>query len=328
MNEEEDFSSDSSDEDYVPTEEAADLSEEDDSGEDEDFQPAEDDQNETSKSQQKSRGRKTEKKNQRGSSGVKLRKRKGGIRLEGEDGAKAEGTDAPVSESDARTSGCLADQIAVELEEKKEVAEKKRADDLWDSFMKDVSTARPKQSATSSTTSAKGDSGGQGVTKVITPNTSKPSSTATPESKPDKVTIVKEYKFAGETVKMSTTVDANSKEAKQHQAKSGSLATPAAAPVLPSTTSTSQPVGVAAKRPAGSGLTSILDRLDKKPKMSTLVKSKLDWESFKSVEGIDDDLKIHNRGKAGYLERQAFLERTDHRQFEIERNLRLGANRK
>jgi len=31
------------------------------------------------------------------------------------------------------------------------------------------------------------------------------------------------------------------------------------------------------------------------------VKSKLDWDGFKSSEGIDDELKIHNRGKAGYI---------------------------
>ena len=58
--------------------------------------------------------------------------------------------------------------------------------------------------------------------------------------------------------------------------------------------------------------------------MSTLEKSKLDWESFKKDEGIGEDLKTFNQGKQGFLERQAFLERADHKQFEIERNLRLG----
>lgn len=28
-------------------------------------------------------------------------------------------------------------------------------------------------------------------------------------------------------------------------------------------------------------------------------KSKLDWDSFKQKEGIDEELKIHNRGKDG-----------------------------
>lgn len=54
------------------------------------------------------------------------------------------------------------------------------------------------------------------------------------------------------------------------------------------------------KRPAGMG--SILNRIgSKKLKMSTLEKSKLDWDTFKSEEGIADELAIHNRGKEGYV---------------------------
>lgn len=45
---------------------------------------------------------------------------------------------------------------------------------------------------------------------------------------------------------------------------------------------------------------SVLNRIGaKKPKMSTLEKSKLDWDSFKYEEGITEDLAIHNRGKEG-----------------------------
>uniref|UniRef100_A0A8B9FQM8 Craniofacial development protein 1 n=4 Tax=Neoaves TaxID=3078114 RepID=A0A8B9FQM8_9PSIT len=77
------------------------------------------------------------------------------------------------------------------------------------------------------------------------------------------------------------------------------------------------------KRP--SGMSSLLGKIgSKKQKMSTLEKSKLDWESFKEEEGIVEELAIHNRGKDGYIERKAFLERVDHRQFEIERDLRLS----
>ena len=41
-------------------------------------------------------------------------------------------------------------------------------------------------------------------------------------------------------------------------------------------------------------------------------------------EGIGEELAIHNRGKEGYIERKAFLDQVDHRQFEIERDLRLS----
>lgn len=37
----------------------------------------------------------------------------------------------------------------------------------------------------------------------------------------------------------------------------------------------------------------------KKSKMSTLEKSKMDWDAFKSEEGITEELAIHNRGKEG-----------------------------
>ncbi|OXB54210.1 UNVERIFIED_CONTAM: hypothetical protein H355_003145 [Colinus virginianus] len=77
------------------------------------------------------------------------------------------------------------------------------------------------------------------------------------------------------------------------------------------------------KRPSGIG--SLLGKIgSKKQKMSTLEKSKLDWENFKEEEGIVEELAIHNRGKDGYIERKAFLERVDHRQFEIERDIRLS----
>lgn len=47
-------------------------------------------------------------------------------------------------------------------------------------------------------------------------------------------------------------------------------------------------------------MSSILNRISaKKPKMSTLEKSKLDWDTFKSEEGISDELATHNRGKEG-----------------------------
>ncbi|XP_025947305.1 craniofacial development protein 1 isoform X6 [Apteryx rowi] len=80
---------------------------------------------------------------------------------------------------------------------------------------------------------------------------------------------------------------------------------------------------VRVKRP--SGMSSLLGKItSKKQKMSTLEKSKLDWENFKEEEGIGEELAIHNRGKDGYIERKAFLERVDHRQFEIERDIRLS----
>lgn len=73
------------------------------------------------------------------------------------------------------------------------------------------------------------------------------------------------------------------------------------------------------------GLSSIAGALSgKKQKLSTLEKSKLDWDSFKKDECIEEELKTFNQGKHGFLERKAFLERADVKQFEIERNFRMG----
>ncbi|XP_014833112.1 PREDICTED: craniofacial development protein 1-like, partial [Poecilia mexicana] len=81
--------------------------------------------------------------------------------------------------------------------------------------------------------------------------------------------------------------------------------------------------GPSAKRPAG--MSSILNRIGgKKQKMSTLEKSKMDWDAFKSEEGITEELAIHNRGREGFVERKNFLERVDHRQFELEKAVRLS----
>lgn len=78
------------------------------------------------------------------------------------------------------------------------------------------------------------------------------------------------------------------------------------------------------------GLSGLASQLGsgKKPKLSTLEKSKLDWDRFKNDEGIAEDLKTFNQGKQGFLERQAFLERADVKQFEIERSLRAGRKTK
>lgn len=61
--------------------------------------------------------------------------------------------------------------------------------------------------------------------------------------------------------------------------------------------------------------------------MTILEKSKLDWSNFKTNEGIGEELQQHIRGKNGYLEKKAFLERADYRQFEIERDMRLSTRK-
>jgi len=125
-----------------------------------------------------------------------------------------------------------------------------------------------------------------------------------------KMKITKVFDFAGEAVEVTKEVEKDSKEAKlfikqQEKAAEGNNAK----------TSASQ------KRPGGLG--SIMGIIsDKKPKMGTLDKSKMDWNKFIDETGIKEDLQSHNRGKDGYVEKQMFLERADHRRFEIEKAAR------
>ncbi|XP_044049640.1 craniofacial development protein 1 isoform X1 [Siniperca chuatsi] len=203
-----------------------------------------------------------------------------------------------------------------EVEKDDDAKQKKKSDDLWASFLSDVGS-RPKDStpASQSSTVQKDDSSVLKVAHL---------STETKASEPAKVTITKVFDFAGEEVRVNKEVSADSREAKSYlksqntkQEENGDdeKRSSPSRPPLPGPSS--------AKRPAG--MTSILSRIGgKKQKMSTLEKSKMDWDAFKSEEGITEELAIHNRGREGYVERKNFLERVDHRQFELEKAVRLS----
>ncbi|XP_069724817.1 craniofacial development protein 1 [Phaenicophaeus curvirostris] len=191
---------------------------------------------------------------------------------------------------------------AEQVERNREEEIKKKEDALWASFLSDVGQ-KPKVTQANK---AEEEKNGNKVQE-------KPKESEKPKDS-GKVTITKVFDFAGEEVRVTKEVDSTSKEAKsflkqQEKRQSAALA--------------SLPTGSGVKRP--SGMSTLLGKIgSKKQKMSTLEKSKLDWENFKEEEGIVEELAIHNRGKDGYIERKAFLERVDHRQFEIERDLRLS----
>ncbi|XP_052652179.1 craniofacial development protein 1 isoform X1 [Harpia harpyja] len=219
-----------------------------------------------------------------------------------------------------------------QVERNREEEEKKKEDALWASFLSDVGRKPKVVAATQVMQTKKGEEEKSGNKLQEKPKESeKPKDSG-------KVTITKVFDFAGEEVRVTKEVDSTSKEAKSFlkQQEKWQLAAPASLP----TVSGVRPVcstavqwleapthgivgGCRVRRP--SGMSSLLGKIgSKKQKMSTLEKSKLDWENFKEEEGIVEELAIHNRGKDGYIERKAFLERVDHRQFEIERDIRLS----
>uniref|UniRef100_A0A096LWE6 Craniofacial development protein 1 n=1 Tax=Poecilia formosa TaxID=48698 RepID=A0A096LWE6_POEFO len=194
---------------------------------------------------------------------------------------------------------------------------KKKSDDLWASFLSDVGS-RPKDSAPSCQSDSTEKYSFATECSVLKETSL---STEAKPSGPAKVTITKVFDFAGEEVRVDKEVSADSREAKSYL-KSQSAHQEQDEETSSSHTQSSLP-GPSAKRPAG--MSSILNRIGgKKQKMSTLEKSKMDWDAFKSEEGITEELAIHNRGREGFVERKNFLERVDHRQFELEKAVRLS----
>ncbi|KAF6018759.1 Cfdp1 [Bugula neritina] len=179
-----------------------------------------------------------------------------------------------------------AEQVAA-----KEVKEKARTDALWASFLSDVG---PKAKAPEKKVDVK-----EAVSR--SPAVSKPKGT---------VKVTKVFDFAGETVRVDKEIAADTTESKataNGDPPSGSLG--------------AQLGSSATKRPGGLG--AVLGFISKKQKISTLDKSKLDWEKYKAEQGITTELKNHANSKGSYLERKEFLERADQRQFEQERDARL-----
>lgn len=117
-----------------------------------------------------------------------------------------------------------------------------------------------------------------------------------------KVTVTTVYDFAGEKVAVTKEVAASASGPASNAPK---------------------PAGQKRAAAGGGGLLSSI--LGPKPKkMSTLDKSKLDWQKYKTTTGISESLSNIKKSNDSFLEKKAFLNRTEQRQYEIERELRLS----
>ncbi|XP_043493852.1 craniofacial development protein 1 [Polistes fuscatus] len=286
--------SDDDDEDYVP--DGADnepVSEADSEGEIESGPEDENDENkrETDKTISRKRGKQTVK-----DKSTTKRKKRIKRKLKEADDSKEEEEDENKSET-------------AEKKELTEEEEKKRADSLWADFMKDTAVAsKPKQQSPMNGPKEKSSA-------LIKPKAE------------EKVKITKIFEFAGEEVKIEKEVSVDSAEAR--------LSLPSAE-YSTKTDACTSPAGRGRGRGGGrgvikrgglGGISSVLGQIGKKAKISTLEKSKLDWDNYKKQENIEEEIVNHNRGKDGYLERQDFLQRADLRQFEIEKKLRNTSRR-
>lgn len=176
----------------------------------------------------------------------------------------------------------------VEVEEEPEVIEapintfteeeeKKRADDLWASFLGDTETPP---------TTTKIDQ------KITKENNEKPVEPIMEKPAKEKVTVTEIFEFAGEEVKVTKEVLVDSVESRLGSSSKVLDSSPA-----PQKKGKFPFVGT--PRPSGGGIGAVLGQLGKKNKIGTLEKSKLDWNSFKSQEGIDEEIQTHNKGKDG-----------------------------
>ncbi|KAJ1283621.1 hypothetical protein BS78_03G144000 [Paspalum vaginatum] len=113
-----------------------------------------------------------------------------------------------------------------------------------------------------------------------------------------KVEITEVRDFAGKDIEIKKLVDANSKEAIEKAKAAG--ATPSA-------------------------VDNILEQIRKKQKLSVLDKTKKDWGEYKEEnKGVEEELDAYKKSSNQYLDKQSFLQRSDYREFERERDARLS----
>lgn len=224
-------------------------------------------------------------------------------------------------------------KTAVELAEEER---KKRADELWAELMSSSAPVVPKKnssqtkcppnkpdnkanSSTSTPSSASSTTGIEPSSSSSPSSNPSSNSSSKPFSKPfsassTKIKLTKEYEFAGERIRVEEEVDCSN--ALASAPANGQSSNNADRSTFKAPASKFVPL----KR--GPGIGDLVANLGKRQKLSTLGKTKMDWDMFKQDEGIAEDLKNHTKNKNSYVERQAFLQRTDLKQFELEKSIR------
>lgn len=158
---------------------------------------------------------------------------------------------------------------------------------------------------------------------VETPAAAKPEADPKPELKAESIEITRTFKFAGKVTTETKTVLKSSAEGQAFLQEQK-----ADQPATPSSESTgSTPPAKRRVGPAKRKLTLLQEyEAGKAKKINTLQKSQLDWLNFVDKEGIQDDLKKHN--KDGYLEKQGFLARVEHNVDQDIRSHRQAQNQR
>lgn len=183
------------------------------------------------------------------------------------------------------------------------VDEKQRADDLFKSFLEEVRVEMEMKE--SNIKPPDGDSAYVSPEVLKTPDSGSKNNEKSPSCEL--------FEFAGETVvvpaencsiKSSSEVYSGCETEKNRESNKPAVAKP-------------------------KGLQSVLNAIKtNKTKLNTLQKTSLDWSQFKKEHGIEEELESYNKGRGGYIERKRFLERSDLRSYEIERDMRMAKRKK
>ena len=89
-----------------------------------------------------------------------------------------------------------------------------------------------------------------------------------------------------------------------------------------SATADAKPAAAPVRGAAPGGVSQLLQTINASGKISTIAKSAADWDQFKDKTGLGDKLEEQATSNTAYLNKKDFLDRVDHRTFEVEKKER------
>lgn len=238
-------------------------------------------------------------------------------------------TDTKRTKSAAAATATQAVSKTTEKDELSDDDDDENEEAIWAKFLgntgqttaKGQTNTAKKSNQTSKTSTSTSSSNGSSKDKV--------EDTKTPSESTEKKRIVTEiFEFAGEKVEVRKEVKISDEQPSASNVDDKKIESNQKVPARTAITLPSLNRRSGGAGGGGGGLSSVLGQIGKKNKLSVLEKTKLDWNGFKQSQGIDEELQTHNKGRDGYLERQDFLQRTDLRQFELEKSMRQASRRK
>lgn len=176
------------------------------------------------------------------------------------------------------------------------------ADEAWMRQLGLGSKPKPKPAAAAGAAGA-----GEGTTSVAAAAlaAAKAAASVVGAARAGTVVVTEQRRFAGKTITVNKEVAAGSKEAQKAAADAEA--------------------GAAERKKAG--LDAVLESLQQAKKVTVLDKSRADWKDFKKTDdALEDELEMHKRSGDQYLDKQSFLKDAELREYEKERDRRLGAD--